>query len=82
VAGELLGEAHRRLLDDLTTCLTAVRQGDLTVPRVVLLTSRPGPGGRGLFVSSIDSSKRPRRPDTLFTQNELAHLREQQQQGD
>ena len=38
MAGELLGEAHRRLLDDLTTRLTALRQGDLTVPRVVLLT--------------------------------------------
>jgi hypothetical protein len=44
VAGELLGQAHRRLLDDLMIRLTAIRQGDLTIPRVVLLRGSAGTG--------------------------------------
>jgi hypothetical protein len=63
VAHELLGEAHRRLLDDLTTRLTAIRRDDLTVQ---LLGVRERVLG-------------PNHPDTLFTRNELANLSEQRQ---
>jgi hypothetical protein len=57
------GEAHRRLLDDLTTRLTAIRRDDLTVQ---LLGVRERVLG-------------PNHPDTLFTRNELANLSEQRQ---